>query len=411
MTDTLAELMRKRRTLIDQINKKFKGWRAIDDVGNVPNPFQLRRPSGIMQLDIDTGGGLPAGGICYLSGPDGAGKTWLLYNYFAMHQKIYGNKASILYAPVEFLHDHKQMRRIGCQVAIPERMLEEIDTDRIARRLPKLTKQERAALRTQVGVVDVLRTETAEELLDSLLAAYKSNVYHIIAVDSVSVLQASAEAVLNTLADNPQQAANATLLTRFMQRYHPLTLGLSKEPLTGTVIFTAQVRANRHKSELPSYMAKWEKDWATTGGANAMKHGKLIDAQLWSEGKDKEVGPNKTKVTIGKTVKWLLVKGKAGTNDNITGEYSYRYSAPGDHIPALVSTGVQYGAAVLGDDDRITFLDKQTGEALPTRKGTKLADIKGLQGLRDLLESEPDAEFTIRREILAAAGVGTCLYK
>lgn len=408
---SLAELRRRRRMVMERANKGSK-YKLIEPAENVPNPFQLRRPSGIMQFDVDTGGGLPAGGICYLSGPDGSGKTWLLYNYFAMHQKIYGEEASILYAPVEFLPDYKFMRQIGCKVALPDRMLDEIDKDRIGRRLPKLTKAERSELKTQTGVVDVLRTYTSEEMLDVLLDAYQANAYHIIAVDSISVLQASAEAALNTLADNPQQAANATLLTRFMQRYHPLTLGLNEELTTTTMIFTAQVRANRHKSELPSYMAKWEKDWATTGGANAMKHGKLIDAQIWSEGKEKEKDPaDKTKKTVtGKTIKWALTKGKAGTHDNISGEYTYRYSAPGDHLPSIISSGLQYGV-VVESNGHLTFLDKRTGDPLPTTAGTLIKDIPGLQGLRNLFDAEPDAEFVIRREILSAAGVGTCLYK
>lgn len=405
---SLAEVRRKIRLASDAINKGSK-YKLVEDAINVPNPFQLRRPSGIMQFDIDTGGGLPAGGICYLSGPDGSGKTLMLYNYFAQHQRIYGEEASILYAPVEFLPDYKFMRKIGCDVAIPDRMLDEVDRDRLGRRLPKLTKQERAANQTVTGSFKVLRTQTSEEMLDALLTAYASNAFHIIAVDSVSVLQASAEAALDSLADNPQQAANATLLTRFMQHFHPLAAGLADELVTTTVIFTAQVRANRHKSELPSYMAKWEKDWATTGGANAMKHGKLIDVQIWSEGKEKE-GTKDNKKIVGKTLKWNLVKGKAGTHDNITGEYSYRYDAPGDHIPSLLSAGIQHGIAV-ESAGHITFLDKLINGVLVTPMGTELKDIPGIQGLRNLLATDPGAEQTIRREILTAAGIGTCLYK
>lgn len=405
---SVADVRRRVRTVMDRINKGSK-YKMMDDAENVPNPFQLRRPCGIMQFDIDTGGGLPAGGICYLSGPEGSGKTWLLYNYFAQHQRLYGEEASILYAPVEFLPDYKFMRQVGCNVAIPERMLDEVDRDRVTRRLPKLTKQERTELQSQTGIVKVLRTYTSEEMLDALLKAYASNAFHIIAVDSVSVLQAGAEAVLNTLADNPQQAANATLLTRFMQHYHPLTLGLSDELSTTTMIFTAQVRANRHKSEVSSYYARNMKDWATTGGANAMKHGKLIDAQIWS-GEKETAGSGEKKTVVGKSLKWNIVKGKAGTHDNITGEYSYRYSAPGDHLPSLLASGMQYGVAI-EDNGLLTFIDKRTGDPLPTKSGTAIQGIPGLQGLRNLLDAEPDAEFVIRREILSAAGVGTCLYR
>ena len=43
-----------------------------------PNPYFLRRPVGPIDMDIHLGGGFPAGGCCMVSGPDNAGKTWLV---------------------------------------------------------------------------------------------------------------------------------------------------------------------------------------------------------------------------------------------------------------------------------------------------------------------------------------------
>lgn len=381
--------------------------RLVDDVENVYNPFYLRRPSGIIQLDIDTAGGLPANGVSFISGPDNAGKNYLLYNYFTQHQRIYGERASILFAAVESIPDYPFMRKVGCQIALPDEVIEDMDADRAFRKIPKLTKQERAELKQQIGSFKILRAHTAEELLDKLLIAYESNAFSIIAVDSISAIMASAEASLDTLADNPQQAANASLLTRFMQHLHPLTLNLADGPNHTTMIFTAQVRSNRHKTEMPSYMARYMKDWATTGGANAAKHAKIIDIQIWSEGKEKDKTDKKV---IGKTLKWTIVKGKAGTHDNISGEYNFRYDTPGDHLPSLLSTGIQYGAAI-EQDGQITFIRKDTGETILTDKGTVLQGIQGLQGLRNLFHEEPDAELTVRREITAAAGVKECLYR
>jgi hypothetical protein len=335
-----------------------------------------------------------------------SGKTYLLNNYFAMHQRIYGESASILYAPVEFLPDYVHMSKVGCAVALPDQMIAEINRDRLFRRMPLLTKEETTALKRQVGVFAILRTQTAEEMLDSLLRAYASNAFHIIAVDSISVLQAKVEAALDTLEDNPQQAANASLLTRFMQRFHPLTLGLSDELVTTTTIFTAQVRSNRKKSEVPSYMSKYMKDWATTGGANAMKHGKLIDIQIWSDGKEKE---GKDKEVVGKTMRWDLVKGKAGTHDNITGEYVYRYKEPGEHTRSIIESGVSHGVCVEVDGG-LTFLHAQTKEPLILSNGMTLQGIPGVGGLKEIFNQSLEAELMVRREILAAAGVERCLY-
>lgn len=403
---TLAEQRRSIRAAQDRMNKGSK-VRLIDDVENIYNPFYLRRPSGIMQLDIDTAGGLPANGVSFISGPDNAGKNFLLYNYFTQHQKIYGERASILFAAVESIPDYPFMRKVGCQVAFPDDVIEDMDADRAFRKLPKLTKPERAALKTQIGSFKILRAHTAEELLDKLLIAYESNVFSIIAVDSISVIMASAEASLDTLADNPQQAANASLLTRFAQHLHPLTLNLTDEPNLTTMIFTAQVRSNRHKTEVPSYMGRYMKDWATTGGANASKHAKRIDIQIWSEGKEKD---KNDKRVIGKTLKWNIVKGSSGTHDNISGEYAFRYDTPGDHMTSLLSAGIQYGVAI-EQEGQITFIHKEFGEPLATEKGTVLQGILGLQGLHELFLKDPDAEFRIKREILAAAGIRECLYR
>ena len=405
-TLTPAQRKRKLTAIKTQLNKKGT---VITTADEAPNTFQYRRPSGIMQLDIDTGGGLPAGGLSVVSGPDGAGKTWLLYNYFMMHQRIYKENASILYCVVEFLPDYKYMRNVGVQVPLPDSMLDEINMDRVARDLPKLTKAERASFKTTVGSFDILRAPTAEAILDAVLKAYASNAYHIIALDSVSVMQASAEAQKDTLQDIPQQAANANLLTRFMQKFHPLTLGL-EDPNMTTLISVAQARANRKKSEMPSYIGKWQKDWQPSQGAHALRHGKLIDILIHASGKDKD---KKTGIIKSKTVKWELVKGKAGTHDNIVGETTYTYDDPGDHISNLVFTGMKKGV-IVESEGRLTVIDRMNQQPLTMLvDGDRrtLTDIEGPQELRNIFREHLDIELRVRREILTAAGVGTCLYR
>ncbi len=73
--------------VIAGVNKSFKKpvIARADDVRNV---YHLRRPSGIMQLDIDTGGGLPSATAHMLSGPDGAGKCLGLGTLVMRHDGI-----------------------------------------------------------------------------------------------------------------------------------------------------------------------------------------------------------------------------------------------------------------------------------------------------------------------------------
>lgn len=399
---SLADHRRNISNTIASINKGSK-YKAIVSAEHAPNPHSLRRPSGIPQLDINTAGGAPAGGITVISGPDNAGKTFLLYKYFSMCQKIYGEYSSILYAAVEFIPDYFFMRKIGCQVAIPDDMLDAVDQDRAFRRLPKMTKQQRAEAKKEVGTFHVLRRETAEELLDDIIRCYKSNAFKIIAIDSISIIQSSAEAGLDSLEDNPQQAANASLITRFMQRLHPLCRGLGEEAPNDTSLFaTAQVRANRKKTEAPSYIAKYLKDWSTAQGANALKHGKLVDIQLWADGKE-AVGKGDDKKIIGKTMHWTITKQKAGGHDNVSGEYTYLYDTPGDHLPALIATCIKYGTAQ-EIEGKLTFFNS-AGEVLLSPSDKPLKEINGIQELRGLLSAEPEAELMVMRELAAAAGV------
>ncbi|MCI0563294.1 MAG: hypothetical protein MN733_32860, partial [Nitrososphaera sp.] len=82
--------------LMNKINREA-GIPALRFADDDPNPYYLRRPCGIMQLDIDMGGGAPAGGLSTVCGPDNAGKSLLLYMFFAMHQRLYSRESYIGY--------------------------------------------------------------------------------------------------------------------------------------------------------------------------------------------------------------------------------------------------------------------------------------------------------------------------
>ena len=55
-------------SLMHSLNKPDR--RVIARANEVTNPYMLRRPTNIMELDIDLGGGFPAGGCSMVSGPD-----------------------------------------------------------------------------------------------------------------------------------------------------------------------------------------------------------------------------------------------------------------------------------------------------------------------------------------------------
>jgi len=61
-----------KRAALDSIANHFNAENHMVMVraDEAPNPYLLRRPTGIMEMDIQLGGGFPAGGLCFVSGPD-----------------------------------------------------------------------------------------------------------------------------------------------------------------------------------------------------------------------------------------------------------------------------------------------------------------------------------------------------
>jgi RecA/RadA recombinase len=407
---TAQERKQKLRALMNSFNTDFakgKGHKVMAFADEVSNPYFLRRPCGIMQLDIDTGGGLPAGGVSVLSGPDNSGKTFLLNKYMAQHQRLYGASSCLGLATVEGNPDYFFMRKCGVQVAVPDEMIEERAKWRKIRDLPPFTKDELKAFKYQVGDFIVIREATGELLFDAILESVRRNIFGIIGLDSISMIQANAEAKTNGFEQMPQQAADAGLITRFYKKYFPLTLGLDDSQNETTLIFTSQVRSNRKKSETAAWnpqMARSMKDFEA-GGAYAGRHGKLIEVAVWSGAKDKEeqtIDGKKVKIQQGKTIMWEIRKGKAGTHDGITGEVNFSYDDLTDDLRSIIVAGLRKGVMV-EKNGLLTLNNADTGEP------TALAGIPGPDDFCKRLQGDFQLELAARREVLAASGI-QCTY-
>lgn len=419
----VTELNKKVAALEARLNKKpeTKGGRVMADIDMSANTYFLRRPSGIISLDIHTGGGLPAGGLTYLSGPDGAGKTFLLYKYFAMAQKLYGNSSCIALGCTEAAPDHFFMRKCGMQVAIPEQMIDERVAERKLRGQSPFTKEQLKEFRSAtVGKVKIVLGGTGEEILDGLLDCFETKAFDIVALDSVSACLPAADKTKD-LDENAKRAASAGLLTKFFQHYLNGTTGYYGVNPT-TVVFTSQVRANPEKSK-PGPGAMWEREYAAIG-AWAAKHGKLIDILVMPGRKEKEeVAPvaqatslgeaasaYKKRVQVGKSVRYEVTKGKAGIHEGITGEFDFHFSAGKDSDSPLtddqrmvIVAGMSNGV-VEEKDGFLTFHDPN---------GQPYADvtaIAGIERLAQMMREDFELEMRLRRSVLSAAGV-ECAYR
>lgn len=403
---TLKKMMREFVSQQNSLAAKSSGQadhRVIAFASEVPNTYELRRPSGIMELDLDTGGGAPAGGLTYISGPDNAGKTFLIMCYMVMHQKLYGPQSSLAYACVEGGFDFKRAINMGLKIAVPDKIIEQWDMERRQRGFPGYTKEEWAYFKQETGEFLLLGGHTGEEILQTTLNAIKSKLFGIVAVDSVSILLPEADADKD-LDENNKRAANASLITDFIKHYTPMTSGLDGLNYT-TLFFSAQVRSNQERANASPVMQKYIKQWATTG-AFAGKHGKLLDVCVWSGEKIFQT-LNKEKTCIGKETKYELLKGKAGTHDNVQGSFTFYYDnvlpAGIDRIDSVVTAGLRLGV-IRERSGKIDVVRPEDGAV------TEIRDIPGFANFKKMMEVDFDFELAVRREILAAKKI-MCLYR
>jgi len=360
---------------------------------DLSTPYTLRRPTGIIELDIALGGGFPAGGASMLSGPFNSGKSWLLWRMFAMQQRIYGHEFVGAIAHTEGAMDYEYIRRCGCYVAVPDDVINSWNELRFQRGLPQLTSAEVDFWKMQVGHIETIQGDTGEQILTGVLNLTERGVCNIVAVDSISSLQSQKDADKD-LDEESKRAAHAQLMKQFWLRYVPHT----RKGRNYTTTMLVQQVVQRDKSNA-GYAAKYLPDWEVRGGESS-KHYKLIDLVVSSGAKIRDNDKN----VIGKEVNYQTLKGKAGTHDNVTGSFNYYYhmygtDVHGDLIASAMRRGiiVHYGA-------HLSVVNAQTRQPIDT------ITYKTDQEIRERMGSDVAFEFAVRREVLASAGV-QCLYR
>jgi RecA/RadA recombinase len=387
------------RNFIGQM--KTQGAGLVVTANEATSTYGLRRPSGIMQLDIDCAGGLPSGGLSTLAGPDGAGKSELLYLYLAQHQRIYGDDSRLALCHTEGQFDFWRAKRMGLHIPIPPTLIEERRAIRAARGQPDLTKEEVAYLKFGIGDFVFIQPTVGEETLDAVLKAIESTAFGIVAIDSIQGLIPQADADKD-LDENAKRAAFATLITRFMQRYIPMSAGLGTPNYT-TLLVASQVRANPDKGTNP-----YAPDFIVQI-ARAMKHYHLLEVTL-TTGQQIRKTIRGDQVTVGKEMKWKITKGKAGAHDNVHGSTSLIYPEYTAHkqsvdvIGSIIVSGMKYG--VISEDNRgVAHVCR------PSENHRQVLDpAPNISTLETMMRVDPGFEQLVRQEILLAANLD-CRYR
>ena len=376
--------------LVGQLNQG--GNKVIARACDVPNTYSVRRPSGVTNIDLVTAGGLPAGGLSCLTGPEGSGKSEMMINYMSMHQKIYGEHSYIAIAALEGQFDFRLTRRRGLKVNVPPRMIEQFREQRFDCGEADYTPEQLAEFSNQIGVVDLIGGDTGEDVLNTILDCYSSRIFGIIGLDSINGLLPASNADKD-LSENDKMAARALLVTRFLDRFLPATAGVSNESNESTLIFIQQVRANKDKSAAPSYMQKYLKNWAGSS-AWATKHTKLMDIEFESGGKITAQRKG-VKTTIGKEVRWRVTKSKAGCPEGGNGVNKFTFDDGLDTYGTLVDAGLACG--VVKENSRTLCTINVDGEILMS--GDSRTEFI------DNLRADSDLELAVRKNVMVANGV------
>ena len=337
--------------------RRFVGSTQIKMASEIRTPYNLRRPFNVTGLDIALGGGLHAGGIVEVQGEESVGKTYLAYSAAAQIQQNYGKDAGILLACTELRPDKGFARMAGMCVAYSPEEIEELEDKRVAAGREPFTKDEVADLRTQVGSVAVVMAETAEKLFDVLLDAIEEGCFQMIIIDSLGAL-------LTKAADEGEVGDRhfggpAMAITNFQNKLFPL-LNLERpdgELCEVTIFGINQARANIGHS-------RFERSTKSAMGAHSWKHGMLVSILL-EKGAALREGDTVKGPPIGRTVRWLLTKGKAGTHDGKKGSYNFYY--PPKEDPVFWKDVQEY---YLGGIDIYT-------ELAETAKSLKIVKVEG----------------------------------
>ena len=309
------------RELVNKLNKDL-GFEGLQLASEAEGTFLVRRPCGIFSIDLATAGGLPAGTMCKIGGQEGLGKNYLADLYMRENQRIHGKESKLFIVSSEYPFDKLRARDNGLMISLTKKEIEQFEKS-LKR---ELSKDEKKALRNQIGEIVVIQGLSMDETLETILELLKSNLFHIGLVDSMDSL--IPEEQQDRDIGDARVGTAAGVQTDFMKRFH-YAIGKNRRTLLLTL---GQARAN-----IPTTGRAFTK--TVVNDPYAVKHGLAGKIVLSNGGpiRDTQSGP-----IMGKTIRWDIQKGKAGFHDGIRGEIQYRYETGVDLLRDFVETAKGY---------------------------------------------------------------------
>lgn len=366
--------------------------------------YLLRRPTGILSLDLALAGGFPASAPIMITGSDGAGKDYLFWRMCAQLQRIYGEDFRIMVYLTEFRPDKPFMRgKCGLKVAMTKDELDEWDEARVRAGHPKLTPEERNRYQEQIGDIHLLEGISAEKAFDVLIKAVATNAYQVIAINSIGFLQTKAKEDVDSFEEFAQQRNEALLMSKFMPKLAMiLNRDVYGERNETTVVMINQVRSKDQAPRMRGRPLQESDKVRSAVQAWALKHGKAIELMLH---KGRTHYDEVAKLYTGRVTKWSLEKGKLGTHDGIRGEYDYFYDDGVDEVGDILKVALDLGV-VEQNGSWYSYSDPDADEG-----GGDLSFLaQGTTRARRALLDRPELRERLRTQCFQAAGV-VCRYR
>lgn len=384
---------------IDKINKSphFRGKSQVRKASEMMTPYTLRRPTGILSLDIALGGGLHSGGGVQIYGAESAGKTSLAYRAAGELQKNYGVNTNILVFCTEIRMDKGYARKMGMLIAYAEKEIEEFDNIRADKDMPRFTKEEKEDLRKQIGNIVVITSATADVGLDVIVSSLEEGIFQMVIIESLGAFltkDANEGDVGNRF-----YGGSSIIITNFQNKIYPLFM---MDRPDGSLLETTIVGINQARAKMDA--SKYERPERPAANAYAWRHGQLASILLEKGAslREEEAGP-----VVGSKIRWVLTKGKAGTHDGKKGTYNYYHVPPGE--PVFWKDVQENWDSAGGVDVMRDAVDVAIGYNIITTSGSwaSFGDLKiqGLDNLAMKIDSDPGLREQLWGACINASGL------
>jgi len=329
--------------VVEWTNDKMKGHAQVKVASEYVLPFMTKRlPTGLLSLDVELGGGFPAGGISQIVGAKNAGKSYIAWQVARQQQFYKGDDFMCLLAMTEMRADRTQAKRAGVAISLGDDDIISLEKARVDQGLAKFSKEELSSLRHEVGTFHEVHATSAEKLFDVLLKAVADNAYHLVILDSFGSIMSAAESEVKTLNDKTYGGASGPI-SQFLKH---LTSLLTMDDGTGNARDVCILGINQIRDAIGDPNLEYR-----SPGGKALEHAKFVDLLLRSgaaQGYEDSIytsnGTKKRFIQTGKEVNWKIVKGKAGIHEGGTGSYIFDFrTAQGDFYTDTLVAGVRSG--------------------------------------------------------------------